>query len=200
MVLKHTHYPHIYPLTNTEWTVAADFIICQIKAAECFYLDTDSSCGLTQCQDGVVLGSVQPVDSQFGAGGPFHHGDIIFPPETTRWERTSQPLTTSVSATWRKMPQGDIYCLLLYTTVDLNELSCKSPAWLHLVFSCCPVKPTNSRWAVTHPIRGSSGFFITTVCRGPLRLTTDRCTTGFSSPACRGKQEVTQVSLDFSLR
>lgn len=47
------------------------------------HLNTDSSRSLAQCQDGVVLGSVQPVDSQFGAGGPFHHGDIILPPENT---------------------------------------------------------------------------------------------------------------------
>lgn len=37
--------------------------------------------------------------------------------------------------------------------------------------------------AAAHPIRGSSGFFITTVCRGPLRLATDSCTSGFVSPA-----------------
>lgn len=47
------------------------------------HLNTDSSRSLAQCQDGVVLGSVQPVDSQFGAGGPFHHGDIILPPGNT---------------------------------------------------------------------------------------------------------------------
>lgn len=45
------------------------------------HLDADTRGCLTQCQNGVVLGSVQPVDSQFGACGPFHHGDVIFPPE-----------------------------------------------------------------------------------------------------------------------
>lgn len=63
-----------------------------------FHLNTDSSCCLTQCQDRVVLGSVQPVDSQFGAGGPFHHGDIIVSPGKSKGENTSPPLTTCVLA------------------------------------------------------------------------------------------------------
>lgn len=51
-----------------------------------FHLDADSSRGLAQCQNGVVLGSVQPVDSQFSAGGPFHHGDVILTPgKHTKW-------------------------------------------------------------------------------------------------------------------
>lgn len=54
-----------------------------------FHLDAHSSRRLAQRQDRVVLGSVQPVDSQFGAGGPFHHGDIILPPENTRSEWTT---------------------------------------------------------------------------------------------------------------
>lgn len=48
------------------------------------HLYTDSSGGFTQSQDGVVLRSVQPVDSQFGVGGPLHHGDVIFPPSKTK--------------------------------------------------------------------------------------------------------------------
>lgn len=50
------------------------------KTCYAFHLDADSGGSLAQRQDGVVLGSVQPVDSQFSAGGPFHHGDIILPP------------------------------------------------------------------------------------------------------------------------
>lgn len=45
-----------------------------------FHLDADSGCSFTQRQDGVVLTPVQPGDGQFGAGGPFHHGDVILPP------------------------------------------------------------------------------------------------------------------------
>lgn len=51
------------------------------KRHNAFHLDAHSSRGLAQRQDRVVLGSVQPVDSQFSAGGPFHHGDVILPPE-----------------------------------------------------------------------------------------------------------------------
>lgn len=43
-----------------------------------FHLGADSCGGLTQCQYGVVLGSVQPVDCQLGAGGPLYHCDVIF--------------------------------------------------------------------------------------------------------------------------
>lgn len=46
-----------------------------------FHLDAHSSRRLAQRQNRVVLGSVQPVDSQFSAGGPFHHGDVILSPE-----------------------------------------------------------------------------------------------------------------------
>lgn len=132
------------------------------------HLNADSSGSLTQRQDRVVLGSVQPVDSQFGASGPFHHGDIIFPPKKTEGDSTSPPLTTSTRL--RKC--------------------CRA------IFSVSHTIRTVP--AVTHPILGSSGFFITTVCRGPLRLTTDRCTTGFSSPACRGQEEITQVTQNFA--
>lgn len=151
----------MYPLTNT---VTADFTLCQRKMCRMFHLNADPSCSLTQCQDGVVLGSVQPVDSQLGAGGPFHHGDIIFPPGKPEGENTSPPRTTSVSTTLRKCSRA--------------------------ILGARYFIPMRHCWAVTHPIRGSSGFFITTVCRGPLRLTTDRCTTGFSSPACKGQQEI----------
>ena len=61
-----------------------------------FHLNADSSCRLTQRQDGVVLASVQPVDSQFGAGGPFHHGDVIFPPGKPEEENPSPPLTVHI--------------------------------------------------------------------------------------------------------
>lgn len=44
-------------------------------------LGADSGGGFTQGEDGVVLRSVQPVDRQFGAGGPLHHGDVILLPE-----------------------------------------------------------------------------------------------------------------------
>ena len=66
-----------------------------------FHLNADTSRSLTQCQYRVVLCSVQPVDSQFGAGGPFHHGDIIFPPGKPEGKNTSPPLllTASVSTT-----------------------------------------------------------------------------------------------------
>lgn len=42
------------------------------------YLRADPCCGFTQRQYGDVLGSVQPVDGQFGGRGPFHHGHIVF--------------------------------------------------------------------------------------------------------------------------
>lgn len=41
------------------------------------YLCADPRCGLTQSQYRDVLGSVQPVDGQFGAGGPLHHGHVV---------------------------------------------------------------------------------------------------------------------------
>lgn len=43
----------------------------------CSHLGADSGCCFTQCEDGDVLSSVQPVDGQFGAGGPFHHGHVV---------------------------------------------------------------------------------------------------------------------------
>lgn len=112
----------MYPLTNT---VTADFTLCQRKMCRMFHLNADPSCSLTQCQDGVVLGSVQPVDSQLGAGGPFHHGDIIFPPGKPEGENTSPPRTTSVSTTFKKMLQGYFRCSLLHSNEAL--LGCHSP-------------------------------------------------------------------------
>lgn len=43
----------------------------------CSHLGADSGCCFTQREDGDVLSSVQPVDGQFGAGGPFHHGHVV---------------------------------------------------------------------------------------------------------------------------
>lgn len=42
------------------------------------YLGADTCCGHTEGQDGDILGSVQPVYSQFGTCGPLHHSHIVF--------------------------------------------------------------------------------------------------------------------------
>ena len=47
----------------------------------CLHLNADSRGSFTQSENGIVLTSVQPVDCQLGAGGPLHHGNVIFPPE-----------------------------------------------------------------------------------------------------------------------
>lgn len=137
-----------------------------------FHLDADSSRGLAQCQNGVVLGSVQPVDSQFSAGGPFHHGDVILTPgKHAKWlNNTDKTLGEKITFFY-----FSLRCLLLV-------IGYRRRATVR---------------DITHPIRGSSGFFITTVCRGPFRLTTDRYTTGFSSPACRDRQEISDRSHRF---
>ena len=72
------------------------------------HLNADSSGSLTQSQDGVVLASVQPVDSQFSAGGPFHHGDIILPPGKQESENACPALTTSV-LTSLKVPYYTVF-------------------------------------------------------------------------------------------
>ena len=41
------------------------------------YLRADSRRRLAQREDGDVLRSVQPVNGQFGGGGPLHHGHVI---------------------------------------------------------------------------------------------------------------------------
>lgn len=41
------------------------------------YLSADTRCGHTEGQDGDILGSVQPVYSQFRACGPLHHRHIV---------------------------------------------------------------------------------------------------------------------------
>lgn len=41
------------------------------------YLSADSRRGLTQSQYGDVLRPIQPINGQFGGGGPFHHGYIV---------------------------------------------------------------------------------------------------------------------------
>lgn len=55
-------------------------------ASECCanpsYLGADPRGGITECQDGHVLGPVQPVHCHLGAGGPFHHGDVVVPANT----------------------------------------------------------------------------------------------------------------------
>lgn len=77
-------------------------------------------------------------------------------------------------------------------TVSLSKQTTRNGSGAYVCcFFFCPHR------SVAHPRRGSSGFFITTVCRGPLRLTTDNCTTGFSSPACRGQEEIRYLRLDF---
>lgn len=48
------------------------------------HLGADSCGGLAQGQNGDVLGSVQPVDGQFGAGGPLHHGHVVLAGEAQR--------------------------------------------------------------------------------------------------------------------
>lgn len=48
------------------------------------YLSADPRGGLTQRQYGDVLGSVQPVDGQFGGGGPFHHGHVVLTEKTQK--------------------------------------------------------------------------------------------------------------------
>lgn len=88
-----------------------------------FHLNADTSRSLTQCQYGVILGSVQPVDSQFGAGGPFHHRNIIFPPRKPEGKNTSPSILTAfASSTWGKCP-GLFWCLLLQTQWDMFGLS-----------------------------------------------------------------------------
>lgn len=41
------------------------------------YLGADPCGGIAERQDGHVLGPVQPVHCHLGAGGPFHHGDVV---------------------------------------------------------------------------------------------------------------------------
>ncbi len=41
------------------------------------YLGADTRCGHTEGHDGDILGSVQPVNSQFCACGPLHHRHIV---------------------------------------------------------------------------------------------------------------------------
>lgn len=60
------------------------------------HLNADPRRGLAQRQDGVVLASVQPVDSQLRAGGPFHHRDVIFPPGKPQSESASPPLSRRI--------------------------------------------------------------------------------------------------------
>lgn len=50
------------------------------------YLRADTRGGIAQRQDGDVLGSVQPVHCNLGAGGPLHHGYVIVPENTEKHE------------------------------------------------------------------------------------------------------------------
>lgn len=43
------------------------------------YLSADTRGGVTEGQNGYILGSVQPGHSDLGTGGPLHHGDVILP-------------------------------------------------------------------------------------------------------------------------
>lgn len=48
------------------------------------YLSADTRGGITEGQDGHILGPVQPGHSDLGAGGPLHHGDVILPENTNK--------------------------------------------------------------------------------------------------------------------
>ena len=98
---KNTEYHQTDPSLTTKRTAAAHLTHCRM-----FHLNADSSRSLAKCQDRVVLGSVQPVNSQFGAGGPFHHGNIIIPPGKPEGGNKSLRLTNSVSTACRKCPGG----------------------------------------------------------------------------------------------
>lgn len=53
------------------------------------HLGADSCGGLAQSQNGDVLGSVQPVDGQFGAGCPFHHSHVVLAGKAQRRDHTN---------------------------------------------------------------------------------------------------------------
>lgn len=57
------------------------------------HLGADSRGGLAQGQNGDVLRSVQPVNGQFGAGGPFHHGHIVLASKAQRPDHTKKENT-----------------------------------------------------------------------------------------------------------
>lgn len=48
------------------------------------YLSADTCGGITEGQDGHVLGPVQPGHRDLGAGRPLHHGDVILPEDTNK--------------------------------------------------------------------------------------------------------------------
>lgn len=52
------------------------------RCADLSYLGADPRGGIAERQDGHVLGPVQPVHCHLGAGGPFHHGDVVVPAST----------------------------------------------------------------------------------------------------------------------
>lgn len=57
------------------------------------HLGADSCGGLTQGQNGNVLGSVQPVDGQFGAGSPLHHGHVVLAGDAQRPDQATMTNT-----------------------------------------------------------------------------------------------------------
>lgn len=52
------------------------------RCANLSYLGANPRGGVAERQDGHVLGPVQPVHCHLGAGGPFHHGDVVVPANT----------------------------------------------------------------------------------------------------------------------